>query len=127
MAKHKNPNTFQKFFRDIFTGRDNRTYDMGRVLWFQSVQAFVLVTIYSLHKGGSFDPVTWGAGLAALIAGGGAAIGIKASTEPNDANGDGKPDDYLDQVTAAQAKAAALRNTVQVNVNGTTSDGPQSN
>lgn len=99
-------NVFKKFFRDIFTGRDNRTYDMGRVLWFQSVQAFVLVTIYSLHKGGSFDPVTWGAGLAALIAGGGAAIGMKASSEPNEGNDGG----YLDQVVRAKRKAKQIKN-----------------
>lgn len=97
---------FKKFFKDIFTGKDNRTFDMGRVLWFQSVQAFILVTIYSLHKGGSFDPVVWGAGLAALIAGGGAAIGIKANTEPAD-------NDYLDQVTAAKRKAKKLKRMEQ--------------
>lgn len=101
-------NIFKKFFKDIFTGRDNRTYDMGRVLWFQSVQAFILVTIYSLHKGGSFDPVTWGAGLAALIAGGGAAIGIKASTEPTD--------DYLDKVSEAKRKAKKLKRMDQDDV-----------
>lgn len=106
-------NMFKKFFKDIFTGRDNRTYDMGRVLWFQSVQAFVLVTIYSLHKGGSFDPVTWGAGLAALIAGGGAALGIKAGTEPNQGRGDNEPASsdggYLDTVVEAKRKANRIK------------------
>lgn len=96
---------FRKFFKDIFTGRDNRTYDMGRVLWFQSVQAFIAISVYALYKGGSFDPVTWGAGLAALIGAGGAAIGLKSNTEPMDLNGDG----YIDEVEKAQARAKRMK------------------
>lgn len=108
MRRHPVENPFHKFFRDIFTGKDNRTYDMGRLLWFQSIQAFILVTLYSLHKGGTFDPVTWGAGLAALITGGGAAIGLKSNTEPH-INDYGVPQqDYLDSVTSARQRANNL-------------------
>ncbi|RYD47941.1 MAG: hypothetical protein EOP83_27260 [Verrucomicrobiaceae bacterium] len=92
-----------KFFRDIFTGRDNKTYEMGRVLWFQSVQAFILITMYSLYKGNDFDPITWGAGVAALIAGGGAAIKLKQESEPNEPQ-----QDYLDAVVAAKEKGQRL-------------------
>lgn len=120
MRRQSHQNTFEKFFRDIFTGRDNRTYDMGRVLWFQSIQAFILVTIYALHKGGSFDPVTWGAGLAALITGGGAAIGLKSNTEPHVGYGDPPPPDYLDSVTSARTRASQ----VSVNVAATTTTAP---
>lgn len=80
-----------KFFRDLFTGRDNKTYDIGRVLWFQTVQAFIVMSIYALYKGSAFDPIAWGAGLAGLLAAGGASLGLKAGVEP-DVNNNGIPD-----------------------------------
>jgi hypothetical protein len=70
-----------KFFRDLFTGKDNSTYDIGRFLWFQGCQAFILFSGYALWKGGTFDPIVWGGGLAALLGAGGAALGLKATTE----------------------------------------------
>lgn len=72
----------RKILRDCFTGRNSRTYDLGRILWFQSVQAFFLISIYALYKGGTVDMATWGGGLAALLAGGGAGIAFKSATEP---------------------------------------------
>jgi hypothetical protein len=72
----------RRFFHDLFTGTDNDTYDIGRVLWFQSIQAFMILSGYALYQGWEFDPIAWGGGLAALLGGGGAAIGLKASTEP---------------------------------------------
>lgn len=95
----------KKFFKDLFTGKDNRTYDIGRVLWFQSIQAFMGISIYAIYKGGTFDPVLWGAGLAALLGGGGAAIGLKSTTEPADTNGDG----YIDAIEAAKGRKRRLR------------------
>jgi hypothetical protein len=70
------------FFRQMFTGKDNRTIDIGRILWFESIQAFIGLTIYHIYNHGVFDPVTWGGGLAALLAAGGAALGLKGGVEP---------------------------------------------
>jgi hypothetical protein len=95
----------RKFFKDLFTGRDNHTYDVGRVLWFQAIQAFIAISIYAIYQGGSFDAVTWGAGLAALLGGGGAAIGLKSTTEPDDLNGDG----YVDEVEKAKARSKRMQ------------------
>lgn len=78
MSKRK----FDKFVKDLFTGRDNKTYDIGRVLWFGSAVAFVGLTAYAIHQGGIFDPIAWGTGMAAIIGAGGVALGFKASTEP---------------------------------------------
>lgn len=104
-----------KFFRDMFTGKDNKTYDIGRVLWFQSVQAFVLLSVYAIYKGGEFDPITWGAGIAALIAGGGAGIKLKADTEPHHPQ-----EEYLDAVGEAREKGKRLRQTKTVVAKETT-------
>lgn len=92
----------RKFWKDLFTGRDGRTYDIGRVLWFQSIQAFIGLTAYALYKGGEFDAVAWGAGLAGLLAAGGAALGLKAGAEP-DLNGNGIPD-YLENLDVERRK-----------------------
>jgi hypothetical protein len=82
-----------KFFRDLFTGKDNATYDIGRFLWFQGCQAFILFSGYALWKGGTFDPITWGGGLAALLGAGGAALGLKSHTES-----DGDPTKAFDRL-----------------------------
>ena len=66
-----------------FTGKDNATLDLGRVGW-----AYVLVhltaiqwwTVAWLHA--PMDALSAGGALAAVLAGGGAALGWKASTEP---------------------------------------------
>lgn len=105
-----------KFWRDMFTGRDNRTYDIGRVLWFQSVQAFILISLYALYKGGTFDPILWGAGLSALIAGGGAGLAMKGSTEPvvqDPSATPGPTPSYLDAITAASDAAVKLKQNRQ--------------
>lgn len=106
MRKDNQP-FYQRFFRDMFTGRDNKTYDLGRVLWFQSIQAFIGVSAYALHKGGTFDPVLWGAGLAALMASGGAALGLKSGTEPEH-NGMGA---YTDKIEAVTSEVTRVRQT----------------
>jgi hypothetical protein len=72
----------RKFFHDLFTGPDNDTYDIGRFLWFQSIQAFIIISFYTIYMGGDLDPIAWGTGLGALLAAGGAAIGLKANSEP---------------------------------------------
>jgi hypothetical protein len=69
--------------RKLFSGKDNRTPDLGRVLWALSLVSFISLTFYSLTTGHyTFDPVTWGAGCAALLASGGAGLAMKAGTEP---------------------------------------------
>lgn len=73
---------FKKFFNDIFTGKDNVTFDIGRVLWFKGVIAYILISAFEVYRGVNMDMVAWGTGLAALLGGGGAAIGMKAGTEP---------------------------------------------
>jgi drug/metabolite transporter superfamily protein YnfA len=73
-----------KFFRDMFTGVDNYTYDLGRVLWAAGVIWFLWVSTWSVmvdHK--DFDMVDAGTGLGLVLAGGGAALWAKKSTEHN--------------------------------------------
>jgi hypothetical protein len=71
-----------KLLKDWFTGIDGATWDVGRALWFAGVLVFLGCAIYSISKGGTWDAIAYGTGLGAVLAGGGAAIGMKAHTEP---------------------------------------------
>ncbi len=70
-------------WRQLFTGADNKTYDLGRVLWAKASLAFVFLSGWEILHGGHFDPMAWGGGMAAVLAAGGAALGMKSNTEPN--------------------------------------------
>jgi hypothetical protein len=68
--------------KKAFTGKDNETIDLGRCLWAITCLFFCGASIYAIMQGQPFEPVNWGTGAAAVLGGGGAAIGFKAKTEP---------------------------------------------
>ena len=70
-------------FRTAFTGQDNVSIDIGRVLWAGTMAALGLLQAHAvafLHQ--PFDPVAFSTGAGALLAAGGAALRVKAPTEP---------------------------------------------
>jgi hypothetical protein len=67
-----------------FTGRDNKTLDLGRILRAKGVLIFFGLSIYDIYRGSAFDASTWGIGLGAVLAAGGAALAMKAGTEPTE-------------------------------------------
>lgn len=71
-----------KVFRDMFTGKDGQTFDLGRVLWAKAMVAFVCLSGFALWRGGLFDPMAWAGGAGALLAAGGGALWAKRDTEP---------------------------------------------
>jgi hypothetical protein len=70
------------FIKHIFTGKDNATFDVGRLLWALGVLVFLGISIYSVAKGNPFNAIDYGAGFGGLLAGGGAGLSLKAKTEP---------------------------------------------
>jgi hypothetical protein len=86
MAKHAKNAMYA-----MFTGKDNETLDLGRILWAMSVVAFLVICIYSLYKEMQVEYLALGTGLAAVLAAGGAAIGLKSNTEPTDDSDSNKP------------------------------------
>ena len=70
------------FLNGCFTGKDNATTDLGRVLWFICFVALFGMQIYSVIHGEHFDIVSAAAAYGGLLAGGAAALRIKSSTEP---------------------------------------------
>ena len=78
----ENNKSVRRIFKDTFTGKDNDTIDIGRVLWGLGVFSFILFAGYVVFYSKAFDPIAYGAGFAAVLAAGGAAIRIKDGEEP---------------------------------------------
>lgn len=66
----------------LFTGKDNQTLDLGRVLWAKMSVVYCAATFYALYKGHPIDYSMWAAGAGLILAGGGGALALKAKTEP---------------------------------------------
>jgi hypothetical protein len=83
-------------FKDLFTGRDGQTFDLGRVLWAMSVLVLILAGLFQTAFLGAalFGHVPgvdlwtpegwgiWGAGVGAQLPMGAGALALKARTEP---------------------------------------------
>jgi len=72
----------RKFVKDIFTGIDGQTFDIGRVLWAFSTVFSHIVYGVAIYRGLTFDWVSYGAGNAAIHTTFGANLLMKANTEP---------------------------------------------
>ena len=71
------------FLKTVFTGKDNQSGDIGRIIWAFSTVALVF------HEGWAtivahqhFDAVSFATACGGLMAAGAAALGLKAKTEP---------------------------------------------
>lgn len=72
-----------KIINDWFTGPDNTTGDLGRVLLAFAVMTALGLTVYSVvWKNGVWDVNQFGIGIGALLFGGGGMLLLKAKTEP---------------------------------------------
>lgn len=69
--------------RHAFTGKDNHTLDIGRVIWAMGALVFFGLSIYSVIKLHVFDAIAYGTAFGAIMAGGGIGIGLKGKTEPD--------------------------------------------
>lgn len=72
----------KSFFITAFTGADNATYDLGRVLWCLGAGVLTAVSIW-LTATGHTDPVQVASAFGLLLTSGAGALAIKAKTEPS--------------------------------------------
>lgn len=71
------------FFRHIFTGVDNQTYDIGRVMAGVTSAAGIFLQCWSVVvQNNPFNMQEFGVGAGALAAGIGAMLKLKEQTEP---------------------------------------------
>lgn len=74
-----------RIWRSLFTGRDNTSVDIGRVLFAGAVVATIGLETYSVIViGRPFDAVQFGGAIGGLLVCGGAGIAVKAHTEPEE-------------------------------------------
>jgi hypothetical protein len=67
-----------EFIKNLFTGKDNNTYDISRVILFIGVISLVIFTAIRVCATKEFDPMGFGTGMGGLLGGGGLGIGAKA-------------------------------------------------
>lgn len=75
------------FFKAVLTGKDNETYDVGRVLLLLGGIVFLSCTMIAVLKSLQFDMEKFGYGMGTLLGGGGIGIGAKGHTEPGAGDG----------------------------------------
>jgi hypothetical protein len=73
----------KEFFMKLFSGADNATVDLGRILWAKMSFVYCGASVYAIHAGQAFSPEMWGLGAGAVLASGGAGLALKAKTEPS--------------------------------------------
>ena len=66
----------------LITGKDNTTWDLGRISWALSFVAVIAHEAYQLAHNAGASVRDFAIALAAVSAAHGAAIGMKANTEP---------------------------------------------
>ena len=72
-----------KLLKDILTGKDNETYDIGRVAYaftLFNLKVMMLINVFYLH---SFDLSSYGTTVAAITIGFGPFFYLKKDTEPD--------------------------------------------
>ena len=72
----------KQYTKELLSGKDNNTLDMGRVTWGASFIAICVVAGATILTGGAVGIAELGIALATIAAGHGAAIKLKSSTEP---------------------------------------------
>ena len=70
----------KKFTMDIFTERDNKTFDISKFLAFLSIMSAIIMTIHQYFKMGVFDIEKYGMGIGVLFGGLALALGLKKDT-----------------------------------------------
>lgn len=71
------------FLVHIFTGVDNHTFDIARVLWAVSCLTFlILAIVHVVVNKAPFDAQNFGLGAGGVLAGGGIGVGTKSNSEP---------------------------------------------
>ena len=71
-----------EILRQLLTGKDNVTYDIGRVTWLISLVAIITLAFYEvMHNNVSIRELAESLGI--VSAAGGASVAMKSKTEPD--------------------------------------------
>jgi hypothetical protein len=83
----------KQFLTHLFSGKDNQTVDLGRVMWAGLVVSYVGATFVAVFQDNkNIDYALWAVGAGTLLAAGAGGLALKHKTEPEDKDGNGIPD-----------------------------------
>ena len=71
-----------KVLKHLFTGLDNQTFDIGRILWAKMCLVYCVVSGWHTYHIGAFDAQAWAIGAGTILAAGGGSLALKSKTEP---------------------------------------------
>ncbi len=57
--------------KQLFTGADNQTWDIGRILWAKMCLVYCSVSVWHTYHSDAFDPQAWAIGAGTILADGG--------------------------------------------------------
>lgn len=69
----------KNFIKQCFTGKDNETGDVHRVLIFIGSIVFFICSMWNIN---TFNPISFATAFGLILAGGAGALRLKQSTEP---------------------------------------------
>jgi hypothetical protein len=79
------PAFIKKLVKDIVTETNGEDFDVARVLWILGALVFLgLAVVAVVHNHQVLDFMNFGAGLAAVLAGGGVAVGARSKEQKQD-------------------------------------------
>jgi len=71
-----------KFIRQLLTGKDNETYDIGRFTWLVGTVAVIVLAFYEVTRG-NINIRELAESLGIISAAGGASVAMKSKAEPD--------------------------------------------
>lgn len=72
----------KNILKTLFTGKDNSTYDIGRVLWAVGLASLIILECFKLFLSLPFDAMAYAGAIGTILTTGSAALGLKRHTEP---------------------------------------------
>ena len=81
-----------KIIKDLFTGIDGKTQDIGRWSWAMSMFALFAIVTANIYHNAVIDLVAFSQAVGAIVLAHGGAIFVKARTEPEN----GKTDSVIE-------------------------------
>jgi len=73
---------FIQAIKDLLTGKDNQTFDLGRVSWITSMATIIGHSLWSAYNHAFVDVAQLAQAIGIVVASHGAALWAKSSTEP---------------------------------------------
>ncbi len=73
----------KEFIRGLLTGKDNRSWDLFRVMYVVSLAIFYIYEYFEIHRSGVFNEMEFAEAIGLITVGFGGALFVKKDSEPS--------------------------------------------